>query len=438
MISKIKSIRYNVDLFDAVLVGLATLAGSFFSYLLQFVLGRKLSVVDYGTFNALLSLSSLVGVLASVFGTSLIKVVAEIYAKKDIDKIKFLFLKLIVFSLIAGLTVFSVITLLSGYFSSSLKIEDSFLVVLFALSLGVSFLIVIPNAYMQGMQKFKEFSIFHIIHLFIRFLIPTVLLLTGFGLRGVFSGLPIAVLVAFLIGCKMVDLNLKKTTKSDLSSYYKKMISFSLSFLVVNFCMTALSNIDLIMVKKYFSPIDAGYYAGTVTLGKILLFGSGAISIVMFPKVVALFEEGKYFLSKLRKLLFMLLLILSVGVFCYWVLPGTITRLFFGKTFENSVPFLPMFSIFVALYALINFFVTFFLAVDKKKVGLLIIPGVILQYVLLSVFHKSIFDVIKVNIGVGLFTLFILSIYFFFSIPSLRNNKKVKIEGVSEVPQVSI
>ena len=57
MIEKIKGMRSNKDVLDTIIVGGATLFGSVFSYLLQFVLGRKLSVGDYGTFNALLSLS---------------------------------------------------------------------------------------------------------------------------------------------------------------------------------------------------------------------------------------------------------------------------------------------------------------------------------------------------------------------------------------------
>ena len=91
MIERINKIRGNKELLDTILVGGATLFGSVFSYLLQFVLGRKLSVADYGTFNALLSLSSIVGVFAGVLGTALIKVNAEIYAKKDSQKLKSLF-----------------------------------------------------------------------------------------------------------------------------------------------------------------------------------------------------------------------------------------------------------------------------------------------------------------------------------------------------------
>ena len=82
MIDKLKKLKENKELMDTALVGGATLFGSVFSYLLQFVLGRKLSVSDYGTFNVLLSLSSMVGVFGAVFGTSLIKVNAEIFAKK--------------------------------------------------------------------------------------------------------------------------------------------------------------------------------------------------------------------------------------------------------------------------------------------------------------------------------------------------------------------
>ena len=417
MIEKIKEMRSNKDVLDTVIVGGATLFGSVFSYLLQFVLGRKLSVSDYGTFNTLLSLSSMVGVFAAVFGTALIKVNAEIFAKKDTDKLRSLFISSVKFSLVVGVFLFLIIFSLREFISKYLNVGDSFLITLFGVSVGLGFLSVIPNSYLQGTQEFKKFSLFHIFSLFLRFLIPTIFVFMGFGLRGVYSATPISSIAGFLFGLFILNLNLKNLKKVDVSDSLKKVFSFSSTVVLVNFSLMALNNIDLIMVKRFFSAADAGYYAGTMTLGKILLFGAGAVSIVMFPKITALHAGGKSFMKSLKRLLTLLILVLIVGVTCYQIFPEIITNLFFGKAFENSVKYLPLFSVFVAFYVLINFLVMFFLAIDKKKVGFLLLPGVVIQYVGLNLFHGSLWEVINVNIAVSVFTLILLSVYFYFSVP---------------------
>jgi len=438
MIEKLKGMRSNKDILDTVIVGSATLFGSVFSYLLQFVLGRKLSVSDYGTFNTLLSLSSMVGVFGAVFGTALIKVNAEIFAKKNDDKLKSLFIDSVKFSLTVGVIAFLIIFSLREFISKYLNVGDSFLITLFGVSVGLGFLSVIPNSYMQGTQEFKKYSLFHIFSLFLRFLIPTIFVFMGFGLRGVYSAAPISSITAFLFGLFILGLNLKNLKKVDVSDSFKKIFSFGSTVILVNFSMMALNNIDLIMVKRFFSPTDAGYYAGTMTLGKILLFGAGAVSIVMFPKIIELYSNGEYFMGRLKKLLLFLIGILIAGVFCYQVFPGVITNLFFGKAFENSVKYLPLFSVFVAFYVLINFLVMFFLAIDKRKVGFLLLPGVLVQYILLNLFHETLWDVINIDIGVSIFTLLLLGVYFYFSVPKLKKENLKELSEVSDIVDIGI
>jgi O-antigen/teichoic acid export membrane protein len=417
---------------DTMLVGGASLVGSVFSYLLQFVLGRKLSVSDYGTFNALLSLSTLIGVFAGVFGTSLIKITSELYAKKDEKKLQAFFVKVLNFSLIVGLIFFIGIFTFRGFIPNYINVDDRFLIVLFWCSIGLSFLMPIPNSYLQGMQEFKKFAIFHVISLFNRFLFPTILVFLGFGLRGVFGAAPLAAVVSFFIGFLMLSLNFRDVRKVDVSDDFNKIFSFGASVVLVNFSMMALNNIDLIMVKRYFTDVEAGYYAGVMTLGKILLFGAGAVTVVMFPKITALYADGKRFMGRLKKLLMLLVFVLVTGVFCYQVFPDIITNLFFGNAFENSIKYLPLFSVFVAFYVLIQFLVMFFLAIDKKVVGFLLLPGVLIQYLLLNFFHESLWDVININIGVSILTLVLLSAYFYFTVPKIRRRDIKNFKEVSE------
>jgi len=415
--SKIKQIRNNEEVLDTIIVGVATLVGSVFSYLLQFVLGRKLSVEDYGTFNTLLSLTTIVGVLSGVLGTSLIKVSAEMHAKdKNNGKLEYFLYKTLVFSFLALIASFLLGVLFSNFVSIYLNINDRILIILLGLFVGFSFLLIVPTAFLQGVQKFKRYSVFHVVTMILRLLIPMVFVFAGFSVRGVWVGLSLSYIFSFLLGMLLLQIKVRSVEKRDISSYLEKLKSLFVSIILVNFALMFLNNIDVIMVKKFFSPIEAGYYSGTVTLGKILLFGAGAFTTVMFPRITALYVNGKEFTHKLKMIFFLLLGVLFVGVLCYRIFPEFLTKVFFGEAFMSSQEYLPLFSIFVAIYVLINFLVMFFLAIDKKAVGFLLLPGVVAQYILLNIFHESLWDVININIGVSAFTLVLLLVYFYFSV----------------------
>jgi O-antigen/teichoic acid export membrane protein len=418
----------NSDIQQTIIVGAGILIASFFSYLLQFVLGRTLSVSDYGSFNALLSLSYLVGVPASVFALSLVKVVSELYVKEEIGRMKKLFTTLCLSSILIGLILAFTFFFLRFRISDDLKVESVSSVALFAILMGLGFISILPPSYLQGLQKFKSYSVYQIINCFLRFIIPTLLVFAGFGLVGVFGGMVGSTILTFLISLLLIGRSFKSTATGifSLTNYYKKLIAFSLPVLFVNFFLMALNNVDLIMVKRFFPSLDAGYYAGAATLGKMFLFGSGAVTVIMFPKITALFSNGEDYIKEFKKLTSLLVFIVILGVTCYHVFPRLLTHVFFGRTFENSIQFLPLFSIFVGLYILISFFVLFFLAIDKKNVSLLLLPGVVLQYILLSIYHTSIFQVIWVNIFICIITLSLLIIYLYAKVIKCRKTLQIK------------
>lgn len=416
----------NSDLWETIIVTAGTMVGAFLSYLLQFVLGRKLSVADYGSFNGLLSLASIVGVPAAVLGISLTKVVSELFAKEDKNRIKRLYIKLAIFALVLGFLLFLVFFILRFNIASSLKINSTISIVFFAMLSGLGFITVLQPAFLQGLQKFGGYALYQIIMCFIRFLIPTVLVFLGLGLGGVFGGLAAASALSFGVTLFLLGLNYKVTEKSSLSESYKKIVLFSIPALIVTFCLTFLNNIDIIMVKKFFSMTEAGYYAGAVTLGKMFLFGAGSVTVIMFPKVAALYAKGQEYLKEFGRLVLILLMIVLAGIACYCIFPGLLTHVFFGKAFENSIRYLPLFSLFVALYVFISFLVMFFLAINKKNVSILLLPSVVLQYILLNLYHGSIFEVIWVNIIVCIITLSLLIIFLYAQVIRCQKSLRIK------------
>jgi len=162
--------------------------------------------------------------------------------------------------------------------------------------------------------------------------------------------------------------------------------------------MIALNNMDVILVKRFFDSDLAGYYSGTVTLGKIFLFGASMIATVMFPQVSKVYAENGDYFGKFKQFLAIQIVLVFGGLAIFFVLPRPITLLFFGERFLTSVDYLPKFSIFVGLYVLVNFLVMFFLAIEKGIVALFLVGAVAVQFILISFIHTNLNQIININI----------------------------------------
>ena len=414
MKDKLLAIKNNPELTGTLYVTVGTLLGSFFSYLLQFFLGRMFSVEDYGSFNAFLAMSYLVGVPAAVFGTSLIKTVSKLMAKGEYKILTSLFWKLLTLSAIAGILIFFIIFSFQNQISKYLNILEFSETIFFGIFMGTTFIAAVPSAYLQGLLRYRAFGVYLISGSFVRLLLPIIFVYLGYRVNGAFLGISLAAVATVAISLIPLKKNLSEAEEFNALSIYKSLFIFSIPVAFINFGMMILNNIDMILVKSFFDSNTAGYYAGTVTLGKILLFGAGTITLVMYPKISALYSKKDF--GQMYKLFNLLLktqiLVIVAGVLSFMLFPKVLTMLFFGSRFINSVQYLPRFAFFIGLYVLVNFMVFYFLAIEKTKVFMFLIPTVVAQYILLHMFNNSVESIINVNISVTAVLLLALVIYF--------------------------
>lgn len=402
----------NPELQGTIIITTGSIIGSFFAYLLQFFLGRMLSVENYGSFSALISVSTIVGVFAGVFVIALVKIVSELVAKEDFERVTALFWKVTLWGLLYGLVAFFLVYILKNYISSTLKISDVTAIVFFGWFLGMNLFPPISRSYLQALLRYKALAFFLVYSGFLRFVFPVVFVYFGYALSGVFFGMGIGLALSFVFSLLLLRKNFRKHEIIDLSEQYEKFLMLGLPITILFLGLMILSNMDMILVKRFFDPDLAGYYAGTVTLGKILLFGAGSVNLIMFPQISAVYTKGENYIEKFKKLLFMQIGVVIAGVVPYIAFPKFLTTAFFGKSFLGSVEYLPLFSIFVGLYVLVNFMVLFFLAIDKKNVFWFLVPGVTLQTLLIYFLHADLYQVIYINIGVSLATCLALFIYY--------------------------
>lgn len=409
--SNVKKYLSDESVIKTVLVTGASITSGFFAYLLQIYLGRKLPIEDYGTFNAFLSLFSLFTFFNIGITISVIKIVTELQGKGKRAVLTQLFWKLV--SLFTAIGVLAVIVL--NVFKHSLadffNIENAGYFAFFSSYMFSRYLVVTPASYIQGLLKFKVFSVYTVLSGFLRAAITGLLAYLGYRVGVLFLGMSIANLIMFIFALLFINDGFGTNGRVDLKPYYKRILNFSVPVFMIYFAMLFFYNVDILMVKSLFDAESAGFYVGAATMGKMILFGTGAITTVMFPQIAALKAKNEDYSSKFRVFLYIQLLTLLVAVLVFSLFPQFITFTLFGKRYTGSISILPLYSIFISLYVLINFFVRFFMAIDKTKVSYALVFVAVLQLIGLNLFPQNIEQVLFVNITLMAALLLSLLIY---------------------------
>lgn len=394
-------IRDNLN--STIYVTVGVLVSSFFSYLLQWFMGRQLSVPDFGTFNTLLSMGAIISVPTTVLSTSIVKRVASLLGRNDFSKINAFYWNITSVNAFLFLSVFLLLVVFRQQLLGFVGLKNNVLSLVFAFYVGLTFFQSAPYAYVQGLLLYKRYSFYVALTAFFRFLIPSVMIYFSVienSLIGVFTGIVGSIILVYLLSFPLLKRYIYPVVKLNTKDELIKALKFSVPVMLTNVALMALINNDLILVKRFFSAEDAGYYAGAVTLGKILLFSASAVSVIMFPKIAALKETGHGMKKAFHQLLALQVAIVLAGLLVFVSFPKLIALAFFGDKFINSVQYLSLLSIAITFYVVLNFLVLFLLAVDVTNVYVFLLPILITQYGLITIYHPDIFTVIKINISI--------------------------------------
>jgi len=181
---------------------------------------------------------------------------------------------------------------------------------------------------------------------------------------------------------------------------------------------------DVILVKHFFEPHQAGLYGGLSLIGRVIFYFTNSIPLVMFPLVVKRKAKGENIASLFYLAMFLVTLPSVLITAFYYLLPELSINVFLGKNYLSIIPYLGFFAVFMTIFSILNVCVNFFLSIGKTKVYIPIIATTIAQVVLIYIFHNSFFQIIGVSLAVSLLLLFYLLITFakeYISIKIIKN-----------------
>ncbi len=396
--------------------GIVLISGSviinILNYLFNFLAARSLGPSGYGEVTALLSYIAITSLPFAILSTIIIQKISaagvnrttyaasleQLFIEKA-KKLLLLFSPLLIF--IPFLTQLTNLSSISSYCLVPLII--------------LSFLISFYNAANQGLRLFFLAMIIATGTTALKFLGA---LLTYFHIDGIttiifflFISALFSLVLSYLLFHKKTKQNYTKIRKIEKTVFS---ILLSKQFLIFTLSVTGISlfgTIDIIFIKKFFSPEMAGIYSSWSLFSKIIFYAVNPLISLSF----IFFSSTETKNQQKRTLIVSLIFLLFIGLASYFVYTNfahMLVAIFFGDRFNPVTQYLGKASIFGSLYTAMIFINNYFLS--KKNLAALILPlGLPIYVATLFMIPKEIDQIMQLTIMFSFFIIFLYLLYFF-------------------------
>jgi hypothetical protein len=127
---------------------------------------------------------------------------------------------------------------------------------------------------------------------------------------------------------------------------------------------TVINNFDIVLVKHFFPPAEAGFYAAVALVGRLVNMCAWSVVNTMFPVSAGAGGDERESSPVLFTSLLMVFLILAVLIFGMWMVPNFLWKTLFGAQFEvgnygSLASLLILYAISTGVYSLSSVIITY-------------------------------------------------------------------------------
>jgi O-antigen/teichoic acid export membrane protein len=261
-------------------------------------------------------------------------------------------------SWMAGIAIGLLLFLLERPITRYLNLPDPLLISLLALGTAFYVPLGVRRGYIQGIHAFGPLAVNFMLEGLVRLGGAFLLIELGMGVKGAVLASAVAV-----IACYFVALPSPGLTSL---SFRKIAISFreGLQAIVFFSGQTIINNFDIVLVKHFFPPAEAGFYAAIALVGRLVNMCAWSVVNTMFPVSAGADDDEHEGQPVLFTSLLLVFLILAVLIFGLWLIPSFLWKTLFGAQFEvNSygmlAPLLILYAITTGVYSLSSVIITY-------------------------------------------------------------------------------
>ncbi len=310
-----------------------------------------------------------------------------------------------------GVLVALVLILFQTPIASFLNLPSPLLVAIIAVAAAFYVPLGSRRGYIQGAFGFKSLSTNLVIEGITRLFGSLLMIRLHYGVNGVIAANAAAIAVAYFAAMPKLPARAEHQVRlSHALRESAQAITFFAGQVLINNC-------DIVLVKHFFPPVQAGLYAAVSMVGRVIFAFSSAVVNSMFPLVAGTDDEER---KDAKVIATSLLLVLSIGmpiVLLLRVAPASLWTAFLGSGFAISgghgLPYLlSLYALTTVIYSLSVVMITYEMSYKiantswvQLAFGGLVIAGI-------CEFHGSLRQVIMVQLVLMLVLLVFVALPF--------------------------
>lgn len=384
----------------------ATIVAGGFDYITNVVIGRGLGPADFLIFVTVTALLQVLVHGANVIRNVVAFYTAELSVKPEALSLAGQFLQRSWrWAWRWGGLAMAGLALLAPFLASLLKIETAWPLWAGTPVVFLLFLRPVTDGALQGRQQFLGLGGVQTVQALLRVILAPLLIWLGLRASGAILSLPLAMAGALVLALWLLREPFR-VTGNDLAAETAVVTPvswrYSTDTLLGFVAFALLINMDAIVVNNLFSSEVAGSYGPVVTLGKINLFISTGVGMVLFPKVAQRRALG---LDPRPVLLMALAAALLPGILLtafYFLFSKPIVQFVFTDAYPDPGLALGMAGLATTLYAGVNIWLNYALSAGKRPYIFVLVFIVVLQAVGISLFHDTLVTMTTIMAVIGL------------------------------------
>jgi hypothetical protein len=290
-----------------------------------------------------------------------------------------------------------------------LNLPDPVLISLLALGTAFYIPLGVRRGYIQGIHAFGPLAINFMLEGVVRLGGVCLLIALGMGVKGAVLASVLAVIVCYFVALPspgLISLGARGIP-----------ISFreGLQAIVFFSGQTVINNFDIVLVKHFFPPAEAGFYAAVALVGRLVNMCAWSVVNTMFPVSAGANADEHDGHPVLVTSLLLVLLILTVLILGLWAVPNFLWRGLFGVQFdlintETLASLLILYAITSGVYSLSSVIITYEMSRKVANTSWLQLAFSCALALGMYVFHQTLRQVILVQFVLMIVLLLVLLI----------------------------
>lgn len=390
-----------------------------FNYFFHILVSRSITSNNYGQFNALISVASILFVTGITFQNYIARTIAQ--ETKNHREMHSIALNAILFSTV----ICGVVILSRNFLMSFLRTDFSALLIILLIFISNLFLS-IGRGIFQAREQFYRLNISFYLEVLTKILLLGLFLTIGLNINRtlltILGGMLMALFYAVIAAAPQwsrIKHSWKSLTGTKQIYTLNRTAKNILLIIAGNVFLYYFMAMDMLIVNNRL-PEQSGVFAVVLRYSQLIFFAGFSLFAVLTPRLNQAAVLPSDFSRIWRKQILLILGLIIVALSGYrWILPFTVDFLF-GSKYTDAADYLPLAGAAYSALLLIFFQVNVFIALHSKKYLIILAFLGVLLPVGLVVFSDSIRQILITESILFTSTAIILLIYSLFIIKNRR------------------